>query len=271
MNGKVKNDRDLRQLLIFENRILLIVIAVFCIILLYSVKSVEGQTLPGDAILSFKVVEVTENTTPYWHWDMKLEVYYTYNPAHKEVIIGGYVLPYGNELQTGHSYWGYESGPLQAVVEENQGSVISGMQRVNIAVKLNVPEKSTDKIKLWMYERDGGEFTSRIFDYYCLWTLPPTPAYLNVTSDPSGAEVVVGIKSINNIVRTETGRIVGVTPLTIQLYPSDISYDGNFAYLICEIRKNGYIPNRDYLELGENGKIEPGKTYEIDVSLAPVK
>ncbi|MCD4790081.1 MAG: hypothetical protein K8R37_08795 [Bacteroidales bacterium] len=271
MNRIVKNDKDIRQLLILGSRISLIVIAVFWFILLYSVQSVEGQTLHGDKIISYKVIEISENSTPYWHWDIKLEVYYTYNPAHKEVIIGGYVLPYGNELKTGHSKWGHVSGPLQAVVEENQGSVISGMQRVNIAVRLNVPEKSTDKLKLFMYGTEGVEFTSRIFDYSRLWTLPPTPAYLTVNSYPPGAEVVVGIKSINNIVRTETGRIVGVTPITVQLSSNDISYTGNFANLVCEIRKNGYIPVMETLGLGEYGKLEPGKTYKLDVNLRPLK
>ena len=102
----------------------------------------------GDAITGFRVVDIVENPTSYWHWDVRLEVDYTYRPFHKEVIVGGALLSSGGDLQSGHSYWAPEAGPSRAVEERKEGSIIKGMQRVCVAVRLNAAEAVTRELRL---------------------------------------------------------------------------------------------------------------------------
>ena len=95
-------------------------------------------------------------------------------------------------------------------------------------------------------------------------------AKISVVSNPVGADVYVGAKSINRIVNYETGRHVGKTPLTVFLTDSDVSMEGEnnaFANIHVEVKKNGYIPYDYVINLGEYGKVEPGKMYEVDVNL----
>jgi hypothetical protein len=130
-----------------------------------------GEPLPGDDITGFRIVEIFSTPQEYWQWNMKLEVNYTYHPKHQKVIVGAYVLPFGNTLETGHSYWGFESQHPRAVEETPAGSVIRGIQRVSVGVRLKVPEQPTHELRIFLYNPNEGEFFSRTYNYERLWKL----------------------------------------------------------------------------------------------------
>lgn len=99
---------------------------------------------------------------------------------------------------------------------------------------------------------------------------PPTgPARLSVTSSPSGAGVYIGAKSVGGVVRFETGRFVGNTPLTVDLSASDVSRNegDGFSNLHVQLKKKGYRESIKTIGLGRDGNLTPGKTYEVDLRL----
>lgn len=99
-------------------------------------------------------------------------------------------------------------------------------------------------------------------------TVPPEPAYLSISSEPSGATVEVGLKSVGNIVTIGTGRIVGATPLTVELKSSDIGVVNEFASITILLKKEGYFDSFQVIGLGKG--IEHGKTYSINAKLTPL-
>lgn len=94
-------------------------------------------------------------------------------------------------------------------------------------------------------------------------------AQIIVVSNPPGADVFVGAKSIDRIVRFETGRWIGQTPITTFLTNYDISMEGenqSNAIIYVEVKKNGYIPHATAIDLGEYGRLDPNKTYKIEIN-----
>jgi len=97
-------------------------------------------------------------------------------------------------------------------------------------------------------------------------------AQISVVSYPAGADVYVGAKSIDRIIRYETGIYVGKTPLTALIMDSYLSMEGKnnaIANIHVEVKKNGYIPYDYVISLGEYGRVEPGKLYKVNVTLSP--
>lgn len=99
-------------------------------------------------------------------------------------------------------------------------------------------------------------------------TVPPEPAYLSISSEPSGATVEVGLKSVGNIVTPGTGRIVGATPLTVELKSSDIGVVNEFASITILLKKEGHFDSFQVIGLGKG--IKHGKTYSINAKLNPL-
>jgi hypothetical protein len=99
---------------------------------------------------------------------------------------------------------------------------------------------------------------------------PPVtgPAMLSITSNPPGARVVVGIQSVGGVYDTSTGRFVGTTPLTVELSDSDVSYTNGNGNLVIELSLDGYFPSMQLIGVGSG--LEPGRTYELDVTLNPL-
>ena len=166
----------------------LLMIIVVTVVPLAVVAHAE-QALPGDEILGYRVIDITTTPEQHWQWHVKLEVNYTYHPSHQKVIVGAYVLPSGGALETGCSYWGYESQHPRAVEETHAGSIVRGMQRIEVAVRLNAPEQSTNALKLFLYTPQGNEFLSRTFPFQRSWRLadlsPASPSGLKVVGTPS--------------------------------------------------------------------------------------
>ncbi len=151
----------------------------------------NAQAMPGDQILSYRVVDISATPEQHWQWHVKLEVSYTYNPSRQKVFVGANLLPAGGDLLTGHSYWGYESQHPRAVEESPAGSVIRGMQRIELAVRLNAPEQSTNALRLYLYTPQGNEFLSRTFPFQRTWRLadisPASPPGLRVVAPPAAS------------------------------------------------------------------------------------
>ena len=99
---------------------------------------------------------------------------------------------------------------------------------------------------------------------------PPVtgPAVLSITSNPPGARVVVGIQSVGGVYDTSTGRFVGTTPLAVELSDSDVSYTNGNGNLVIELSLDGYFPSMQLIGVGSG--LEPGHTYELDVTLNPL-
>lgn len=101
-------------------------------------------------------------------------------------------------------------------------------------------------------------------------SLPSESSQLSVVSSPSGATVEVGIQAVNGVVTSGTGRVVGTTPITnLELTDSDVSYGSGYGNLYVEVRLDGYVPTLEVFGLSDAG-LEPGKTYEVDVTLNPL-
>lgn len=64
------------------------------------------------------------------------------------------------------------------------------------------------------------------------------PPRLVVTSSPAGATVEVGLQSVNNVITPGTGRVVGQSPVTVELGSGDL-LDGNG--LIVMYRRSGCL------------------------------
>jgi len=100
---------------------------------------------------------------------------------------------------------------------------------------------------------------------------PNTSVHLHVESTPAGATVQTGIQYVNNISDVRTGRVVGVSPLTIQIYPIDVSRPSGSSStnLVTLLRFPGYYDNLVVINLGP-GALEPGRTYTISAKLMPL-
>ena len=99
---------------------------------------------------------------------------------------------------------------------------------------------------------------------------PSESARLSVVSSPAGATVEVGIQAVNNVVTSGTGRVVGTTPIAnLELSDADVSYGSVSTNLYVEVRLDGYVPALEVFGLSDAG-LEPGKTYEVDVTLNPI-
>ena len=162
-----------------------LLIAIMVMVASIATSAHAEQALPGDEILGYRVIDISTTPQQHWHWHVKLEVNYTVQPSHQKVIVGAYILPFGDALETGHSYWGLESRDPRAVEETRSGSIIRGMQRVEVAVRLNVPEQSTNELKIFLYTPQGNEFLSRTFPFQRSWKLSDLSPAL-----PPGMKVV---------------------------------------------------------------------------------
>ncbi len=103
------------------------------------------------------------------------------------------------------------------------------------------------------------------------------PTYLIITSNPPGAQVEVGVHNLNYVTTFGNGRMVGPTPLKVQIFDSDLekipeaSHPGNSHYtLTCNITIAGLGKNIFILSLGSKG-LEPGKTYSIEADIMKKK
>jgi hypothetical protein len=96
--------------------------------------------------------------------------------------------------------------------------------------------------------------------------------YLHVESTPAGATVRTGIQYVNNISAVTTGRVVGVSPLTVELHPTDVAQApaSSAANLVTLLRFPGYYDNLVVMNLGPGGALEPGRTYTISAKLMPL-
>jgi hypothetical protein len=154
-----------------------------------------GKTLAGDSIDGFRVVAVEPDSSGSWNWKMKVEVLYSYHPAHGRAIVGAELLPKNAGFTSGHSYWGTESGPEKAVEETVESRVlVRGLQRVAVAVRVAGPQVTTSQLRVYLYSAGGEEFLSRTFDEPRTWTAPPAGPFVrqpkNLTASAAGPFLV---------------------------------------------------------------------------------
>jgi hypothetical protein len=94
---------------------------------------------------------------------------------------------------------------------------------------------------------------------------------LSITSDPPGATVEVGVHSVYGVYTEGTGRMVGTTPLTVTVYPSDVDWINGYGSINTEMKLDGY---RGYFymlgDFGGRDGFESGKTWNINVKLTPI-
>jgi hypothetical protein len=100
---------------------------------------------------------------------------------------------------------------------------------------------------------------------------PSGPSYAMVESNPPGAQVEVGMKSSGGVVQYGSGRMVGSTPVKVELKASDVVMTGSNGNIYFRLIKTGYFESVHILGLGTGGKLEPGKTYSVFVTLKPLK
>jgi hypothetical protein len=140
-----------------------------CLILGLCPHKSMAQVLPGDAIIGYRVVGVEKASDRYWDWEMKLEVWYTYNPAHKEVGVGAQLLPAGPDLESGFGSWSPKSGSQRSVQETREGNIIRGLQRVEVAVRVLWSQAHTNRLRLYLYKPGGREFLSATYAETRVW------------------------------------------------------------------------------------------------------
>jgi len=100
--------------------------------------------LPGDWIVGFRTVATERAPDPPFHWMVKLEVEYTYDIRHGDIIVGGWAG--GTSIMSGYSYWG-------AVQEEPYGpSFRKGARQLQIAVQVLQPEAASTALTLFLEE-----------------------------------------------------------------------------------------------------------------------
>ena len=224
--------------------VFLLAIVIITVSILTTVAHAE-QALPGDAILGYQVVDISATPEEYWQWHVKLEVNYTYNPSHQKVIVGAYVLPFGGTLETGHSYWGFQSDQPRAVEESHSGSIIRGIQRVEVAVRLvNTQEQLTNELKLFLYTPNGREFLSRTFPFQRSWNLSanspapspgPTPAPL-----PTPTRRVIGtLQTTGPDVRLNNEVLPDGKTATV--YEGDRVSTGSMSNAVILFKNGGYL------------------------------
>jgi hypothetical protein len=81
----------------------------------------------------------------------------------------------------------------------------------------------------------------------------------------------VGIRYVNQVATPGTGRVVGRTPLTVELRPSDVQVLPNgIGNVVCELRLAGFRPQISIIGLGEAARLESGRTYTIRAQLQPL-
>jgi hypothetical protein len=140
-----------------------------CLILGFSPHQSAAQVLPGDAIIGYRVVGVEKSSVPYWDWDMKLEVWYTYNPAHKKVAVGAELQPAGPDLESGFGLWSPKSGSQRSIQETREGSIIRGLQRVKVSVRVLWSKAHTNRLRVYLYNPGGREFLSATYAEPRVW------------------------------------------------------------------------------------------------------
>lgn len=102
-------------------------------------------------------------------------------------------------------------------------------------------------------------------------TAVPQPTYLHLETTPAGARVEVGLQLVNNVVTPGTGRMVGVTPITLELRQSDISRLNATTYDIYWMTQlPGYRSWVGTIVLDTGVPLQPGKTYSYTDTLAPL-
>src|SRR5262245_18287631 len=84
-------------------------------------------------------------------------------------------------------------------------------------------------------------------------TATPAPALLQVASSPSGATVEVGLQPVGGVYMAGTGRVVGLTPLTVALQVSDVSIVGGVASIVFDVPNTGYRPSDTLIGLSMGG------------------
>jgi len=105
--------------------------------------------LPADEIREVRLIEIRPATNDYWDWECRLEVEYTYDPAHGKgnMEIGGEFLKV-ESLRSGHSLWGERK-------EEPVDSKMHGTASLTIALRLEAATGRAEELQIYMYGRTG--------------------------------------------------------------------------------------------------------------------
>jgi hypothetical protein len=138
------------------------------------------------------------------------------------------------------------------------GQLISGFGK---CLDVHFPDQYRNgaKVQVW-------DCNQSIQQWWQLTGIQPEPFYLFVESEPAGVEVEVGIQGLDGVATPGTGRIVGKTPLKVELKPSDVTFNGrSLAGVTTHLRKEGFVPIWDNWGF-DLGKF-PGKTHTIRVRM----
>ena len=99
---------------------------------------------------------------------------------------------------------------------------------------------------------------------------PPAPAApkLVVTCNVQGATVRLAKPGANGVVDGKTGRVVGLTPCTVDLEDVDVNrLVGGNSSLNVWVELAGYQPCVKVIGLGSGATLQPGHEYKADVKL----
>jgi hypothetical protein len=91
--------------------------------------------------------------------------------------------------------------------------------------------------------------------------------YLDAQTTPAGANLEVGLQTVNNVIMPGTGRKVGTTPIKAQLQPSDVLTVNGFASVEIRLTLAGYCDGYWSVSLGPGGTLTPGDTYPLQETL----
>jgi hypothetical protein len=153
------------------NNILYSSVCFFVILLCIGITVSHGQTLPGDQIISYRILDKTYN--PKWSdpnfrtWSLKIEVNYAYNVAHGySPGVLGRLAPVGPGVQTGFN--GMNCGTYN---QTQQGNIIYGTQTVNVYIastNTSITNYHTNTLVLWLNE-NGNNIFQKDFPLQMAW------------------------------------------------------------------------------------------------------
>ena len=138
----------------------------FLLILLCIGQTVShGQTMSGDQIIRYRILNETYNPDNAYQWKLIVEVNYSYNTAHGTMpYVCGELAPYGPGFTSGYNH----SNCAQYTNQTQQGNIIYGTQRVNIDVSLTNQSHSTNTIALWL-AAGANTWVHRNFPFQRVW------------------------------------------------------------------------------------------------------
>jgi len=141
------------------------------------------------------------------------------------------------EIGEGHDQPSLAPGETRRIVDSDGCSVMdSGDYLVHVRLQPDGGLAATDSVQ---------------FATGPLGAVPPPPnggsAILVVETNPSGASVRVGLRNVNNVLDTSSGRYAGSTPCMVQLNVLDVAPEGGINVLI---HKDGYMDEVSVLSDG---------------------